>query len=366
MLFWIPLVFGGLALLLTLGILLVWRPTIDNSAENKLEQFPRVSILVPARNEEQNLPSCLASLLAQEYPQGLLEILVADDHSEDATMEVIQAFAGRDQRVRGIVVGKQLGKARGKANALAYLANAASGEVLVFTDADMYLPPKWVVSMVTEMDLQNLHLVAGHTIVQRSRGFLTFQRADWILGWGLIHLAEELGTKVTAAGNNMIVQRSAYQAVGGFESLEFSVTEDFALYHALCQGGFRAAHAKNSGCKAYTKPLLSFQELAQQRKRWLEGAKRLPFWLVGLLSLQVLYYPCMILSFLWQPWWASGIFLFKVVFQSFFIRKVAASMSSRVSLFELVSYELNSFWWTPYLLVRVLWPSRIAWKGRKY
>jgi chlorobactene glucosyltransferase len=102
--------------------------------------LPSLSVLIPARNEEATLAPCVRSLLAQEYP-GRLEVLVLDDHSDDATGRVAQELAQNDDRVRVLNGGPLLPGWKGKPNALRQLAEAATGDMLLLTDADCVFYP---------------------------------------------------------------------------------------------------------------------------------------------------------------------------------------------------------------------------------
>jgi chlorobactene glucosyltransferase len=109
---------------------------------------PSLSILIPARNEEATLGPCVRSLLAQEYP-GTLEILVLDDHSTDSTAQVAAELAAESNgKVRVLSGGELLLGWKGKPNALRQLAAAATGELLLLTDADCVFYPGALTAVV--------------------------------------------------------------------------------------------------------------------------------------------------------------------------------------------------------------------------
>ncbi|MGC8864955.1 MAG: glycosyltransferase [Bacteroidales bacterium] len=129
---------------------------------------PKVSIVVAARNEEKNLRQLLKDLQAQDYPSELLEIIVADDHSEDATALVAKNLPGvklvSPREVQQGFVGKK--------QALRAAASLASGEILLFTDADCRVKPGWVKAMVSAFENLDLQMVAGpvHMLGKGLRG----------------------------------------------------------------------------------------------------------------------------------------------------------------------------------------------------
>ncbi|MDZ7376900.1 MAG: glycosyltransferase family 2 protein, partial [candidate division KSB1 bacterium] len=100
----------------------------------KLRTTPKVSILIPARNEEQNIGKCLDGLTKQDYPN--FEIIVLNDHSDDNTLQVIQEHQKRDERIQSIN-GKDLPDGwLGKNWACHQLSQVATGDIFIFTDAD--------------------------------------------------------------------------------------------------------------------------------------------------------------------------------------------------------------------------------------
>ena len=103
---------------------------------------PRVSVIVPARNEEENLSRCLTSLLAQDYPD--LEVIVVDDRSTDGTGALVDRFREQDGRVKK-VTGRPLPEGwLGKSHAVHQGVAAATGEWLLFVDADTWIHPRGV------------------------------------------------------------------------------------------------------------------------------------------------------------------------------------------------------------------------------
>ena len=107
------------------------------------EFFPqkKVSIIIPARNEESNIGSCLASLKEQSYPLALLEIIVVDDHSNDKTAEIVKAFPLGN--IRLIRLAEQLSVEINsyKKKAIETGVDSATGEWIITTDADCVAGP---------------------------------------------------------------------------------------------------------------------------------------------------------------------------------------------------------------------------------
>ena len=127
------LVLGSLSLLL-LNYLLNLKTFRFPPTPTPITALPKISVLVPARNEEQRIRPCLGTLADSNYPD--LEILVLDDHSSDGTAELVLQQAKEDSRIR-LLKGRDLPSGwTGKAWACHQLAQQAKGDYLVFADAD--------------------------------------------------------------------------------------------------------------------------------------------------------------------------------------------------------------------------------------
>jgi 1,2-diacylglycerol 3-beta-glucosyltransferase len=331
--------------------------------------WPRVSILVAARNEEAALPRCLASLRALDYPASLLEILVGDDASTDGTRTVAEAalagFAGQYQVVS---IAENLGQARGKANVLAHLARHATADYFLITDADIALPPTWVPAMLRHA-APGVGTVTGLTVVEGGGLLARLQRLDWLMSLALIQVGTEAGQPMTAMGNNMLITRTAYQATGGYEALPFSVTEDFALFEAVNARGFGFRQLFEPAVRAASLPAGSWQALVKQRLRWLRGVAALPWHVqAGLIFFSGYWLAVLGLGLAGGLAWALAALALKMA--SHYALALAASRRaglSRLAWWLLPLFEGYSLLLTTHLtLARLLGRRGVEWKGRQY
>jgi len=201
----------------------------------------RVSVLVPARNEETNIEGCAQSLLAQDYPN--FEVIVLDDASEDRTAEVVRALAA-DPRLR-LLPGAPLPVGwLGKNWACHQLASAATGQLLLFTDADTRHQPRALADAVAALDAERVDFLS--VLPEQETRTWGERLVVPLLPWSQqtfhpIALLRRMRwpALTTAVGQYMLFRRPAYAAVGGFERVKDSIIDDCDLVRALARAGFR-------------------------------------------------------------------------------------------------------------------------------
>ena len=330
-------------------------------------EIPLVSILIPSRNEAENLPTCLDSLANLDYPLQNLQIILGNDRSSDDTEEILKAFADQHGHVKLVQIqGGDIIKMNGKANALSQMAKHATGEVLLFTDADCQVPSNWVKSMVKAWQNSGAGVITGITFIKADSIFGKMQGMDWWLSLGMVKVLSDLGFSVTSMGNNMLISKEAYLSVGGFEGIPFSLTEDFEIARNIQSKGLSLVQQVSKDNLISTKPQTKFLQFLQQRKRWMFGAMSLPFYWRLILAVQVLFFPGIILLFFLHPMLGFWIWITKVLIQGMFIYHFALKAEVKLAVFDFLLFEIYygiTSWST---ILYYFWPSKTEWKGRKY
>ncbi|PJJ52892.1 glycosyltransferase [Hymenobacter chitinivorans] len=349
--------FGIYALIL---LLLVWpRPALP-----RLTATPKVSILIAARNEEATIERCLRALAGLNYPASQLEILIGDDASTDDTMGVVQRFIADKPQFRLLPIRHRLGTARGKSNVLAHLCRAATADVFLITDADMALSPDWVQTMLAAAP-EGVGVVTGITTAAGSL-FGRLQGLDWLFGLNLIRVLTDLGLPITAVGNNMLVTRAAYESIGGYEALAFSITEDLQLFDQIVRQGWGYRNIITPSALGISVPQPTVLHLLRQRKRWMKGAVRLP-WQLGLLfSSYAFFYTVLGWPGLLPLQLIVLLYAAKVLCQTLFLVITLQQAGHRESLGVLLLYEWYLLLMSLAVLGYTVWPSSILWKERRY
>ncbi|HXF99802.1 MAG TPA: glycosyltransferase [Bacteroidota bacterium] len=232
-----------------------------------------MSVVIAARNEEQNIRTCLESVARLTYPKEELEVVIVNDRSTDGTEAIIREFTERYDFMKLVnAVPDHGGKLLGKANAVAQGITHTTGEILMFTDADCVVPERWVEETVKYYDRPEVGAVAGFTQLQARNFFQKIQALDWFVLFSIAAATTRLRFPVTAVGNNLSVRRTAYDAVGGYAGIPFSVTEDYALFHAITKkGGYLAKFPIDAATLVTSQPCSTLTELFNQKKRWFTG-----------------------------------------------------------------------------------------------
>jgi chlorobactene glucosyltransferase len=202
--------------------------------------FPFVSILVPARNEEKNIENCLRSLLAQDYP--FFEIIVLDDQSTDNTPIILQQLAGFLPKLKVIPGSPSPAGQPGKNWACVQLVKMAQGGLLFFTDADTVHQPRSLRSIVTAMLGEQADLMTGfpRQEMQSWGERLLVPFFSWAnLCFNPLWLAYRLRLPLlsNAVGQMMLFQRDAYHAIGGHAGVGASIVDDLTLARKIKAGG---------------------------------------------------------------------------------------------------------------------------------
>jgi cellulose synthase/poly-beta-1,6-N-acetylglucosamine synthase-like glycosyltransferase len=236
---------------------------------------PTVSILIAARNEERNLPQCLASLALIDYPADRLEICVIDDHSTDGTAAVIEEWKQRIPALRSFIPEAAKHGLLGKSNAIAQAVERSTGEIILTTDADCVVPPQWVRATVRQYTPE-VGCVCGYTLLRDSGVFGGFQSLDWAYVLTIASAGVGWGVPLSAVGNNMSFRRAAYDDVGGYARIGFSVTEDFLLFKAISyKTAWKVRYPVAPDTLVWSEACETVKELYRQRKRWGVGGKRI-------------------------------------------------------------------------------------------
>ncbi|HSR17823.1 MAG TPA: glycosyltransferase, partial [Ignavibacteriaceae bacterium] len=336
---------------------------------------PKATVIVAARNEEKNILKCLISLDNIDYPEGRLEIILVDDKSTDATGEIIDEFMCSRQKFKKIITKKEIGRLKGKTNALANALDVASGEIILTTDADCTVSPSWVKTTVLYYT-DNVAAVTGFTTQIVSDNFSGMQAIDFIYLLFVASGTINLGTPISCIGNNMSYRKSAYDEVGGYERLPFSVTEDFNLLNAIWKlRKYKIIAPLDKDALVVSLPCKSIKELFRQKKRWAVGGISVPIpgyllFIFGFVTNFCAFITPLVLLNFFSSFAAAGtwkyLVFFKIVIDFFVLYPIHNRLGILKNLKYFLAFELYCIIYVT-ALPFVLFSNRtVIWKGREY
>lgn len=345
-------------------LLLLW---LFQEKEADIDQqiFPVVSILVAVRNEEKNIKSCIDALLDLNYPSEKLEIIIGDDDSRDGSFTLIQDYSRKYDYISVNKIIENVPGLKGKANVLAQLGKRAKGEFLFLTDADIQVPRNWISEMLKGFS-EKVGVVSGVTGIKGEGYFSLFQCIDWIFALGMAKVVNNMGFSVTALGNNMAIKRDAYDAVGGYENIPFSITEDFEMLKQVQRKGYVGNQLFNKEVLAWSLAEHDFKNLLVQRKRWMKGAVQLPKAMVTILFIQAMFFPILLIVMVIN--FNLGLFLLiiKIFIQGLFINYSFSKLERNERPISLILYEIYSALLSLSLMLYYILPFSVRWKDREY
>jgi len=233
-------------------------------------EFPTVSLIVCARNEEQRLPRLLPALAQQDYPAGKLEICLVDDRSSDRTGELIAKFAAAHRHVIPLRMDDTLPNFAPKKRAIDAAIRGTTGEIILLTDADAEPGSLWIQEMARAFTPETV-MVCGYspytpreTFWQKILALEYFSHAAVSAG-GTGH-----GRPLTCTGSNMAYRRDAYFRLGGFDGIAHWISgDDDLLLHKMRVARIGKIHyAAHPATHAPVRPPGAWHEFQSQRTRY--------------------------------------------------------------------------------------------------
>ncbi len=323
---------------------------------------PLVSILIPARNEENNIGTLLESLLQQDYKN--LEIIVYDDLSTDNTAAIVNNYCFSDNRVR-IVNGIELPRGwLGKNYACHTLSQEAKGDYLLFIDADVVTFPKLITQAMAHLKKHQLSLLSifPQQIMHSLGELITVPLMTWILV-SLLPLRLTRDSKKpslsSANGQFMLFDASVYKQIQFHKLVKNVAVEDIVIFKELKRNRFKGHTILSNGqvkCRMYK----GFGEAAR-------GFSKNIFYFFGKSPIASFAF-AIITTFGFVPllFWLGGPFPFIWLAGEASIRLIIA-IATRQNGFKLVllaPLQQLAFFWILFIAYRVKILGNLEWKGR--
>lgn len=345
----------------------------DRSGSDKNEQRTFFSIIIAARNEENNITKCLQSLMQQAYPINKYEIIIADDASEDHTLQRIVEFQKSNPSCRlKIISGDDVHV--GKKQTLNKAVANSAADYLVFTDADCIVGVNWLNEMDRILTLRPLDMVAAPVLYTGNSIWCNLLNVEMASLQAISVSAVKMKKPLMCNGANVCVRKSIwlshYQKM--LEEPYPGGDDIFMMFSVMDTDYRRFYYTRSAEACVYTNPSNSWHEFIHQRKRW---ASKIFVWkrlyIKGLGFLVFSTNVILLLILLMSCWFDSirpaalNLFLLKAG-ADFFLTSTALPQFRRNDLM---------IWILPAFLINLLyvpfislfsWRSSYQWKGKTY
>lgn len=249
-----------------------WRRQPEFILPEHFEPSTKITVIIPARNEEENIATCVRSILANDYPKELYEIIVMDDHSADNTYEVVQSLDEPNVRclkLKDFLNGEVLNAYKKRAIEIA-IGNS-NGELIITTDADCIAERNRLRNIAALYETENPVMIIGSVKFVIDKSLLSvFQSLDFMSMQGITAAAHRLKLGNMCNGANLAFSKKAFYEVGGYKDIDHLASGDDYLLLMKMQNRFpgKIAYIKARDTVVSTAPQPTWKGFLNQRIRW--------------------------------------------------------------------------------------------------
>ncbi|KAF0198227.1 MAG: family 2 glycosyl transferase [Bacteroidetes bacterium] len=251
-----------------------------------------VSIIIPARNESLTIKRCLAGLLEQDFPKGLTEIILVDDHSEDQTHQIMSELSGETKEVKIVILS--LTHSTGKKAAIRLAMKFATGSFILCTDADCLHPAGWVSEMVRFFETKDPVFVSGPVLLTSGGNiFGRFQEFEFLslVASGAGSIGAEM--PIMCNGANLGFSAEAYGRLNG-DAMKSGISSGDDIFLMLgfkeVFGPSRVSFVKSRNAIVRAEAKRTMAGFIRQRLRWVSKSRayRDPFLILSAISVMLM------------------------------------------------------------------------------
>jgi len=228
-----------------------------------------VSVLIAARNEEENIARTLDCIVQQDFPKELLQIIVVDDHSTDKTATIVASYASRGVTLLSLNEGDKLNSY--KKLAISRAIAQASGEIIITTDADCRMGRGWLRTIVRCFEETRAYMVSSPVAYDEEKScFEQLQTLEflYLIGLGAAGIGNKNPT--TCNGANLAYRRDLFYEMGGFNGIDNLASGDDELFlHKVAEKyAAKIRFCKSKEAIVYTDAKATLSAFISQRRRW--------------------------------------------------------------------------------------------------
>lgn len=248
-----------------------WKAIPDFNISNTMP-VTKISVIVPARNEENNIGQLLEALKNQTYPAPLFEIIVVNDHSTDTTADIVRRFS-----TVKLIQLKEDNINSYKKKAIETGIAAATGELIVTTDADCIPKKEWLTTIAAFRQEKGSVFIAAPVVLDCNSTIIEiFQSLDFMILQGITGASVYKKIHSMCNGANLTYERKVFNEVNGFTSVDHIASgDDMLLMHKIWKLYPHKVHyLKSNDAIVSTRPMKTWKAFFNQRIRWASKAKK--------------------------------------------------------------------------------------------
>jgi biofilm PGA synthesis N-glycosyltransferase PgaC len=233
----------------------------------------KASIIVPVRNEEENIGYLLQDLYKQDLPESTFEVIIADDDSTDSTVKIVEEFKNKHTgfQLKLLKMTDDDESFAFKKRAIAEAIRNSSGELIITTDGDCRMGNQWLKTLLSFYDQEKPKMIIGPVVFHHEKTwFENLQTFEFLSLIAITAGAIRIGKPVMCNGANLLYEKKAYEDTGGFGQNAFASGDDVFLLLKFKKifGGKSVRFLKNQDSIVYTEAKKTPGDFFQQRTRW--------------------------------------------------------------------------------------------------
>lgn len=243
-------------------------PYVDDTHTNG-EIQSTVSIIIAARNEEDNIARTIDTILNQNFPKDKLEVIIVDDHSTDKTADIIRSYSDQGVKLLQLDVGDALNSY--KKYAINKAIEMSKGEIIVTTDADCRMGKDWLQTVVRYFEDHDCYMVSSPVVYSEEKTrFEKLQTLEflYLIGLGAAGIGNQSPT--TCNGANLAYKKALFFELGGFKGIDNLASGDDELFlHKVAEKyPAKIKFCKSRAAIVFTDAKPDLASFISQRKRW--------------------------------------------------------------------------------------------------
>jgi cellulose synthase/poly-beta-1,6-N-acetylglucosamine synthase-like glycosyltransferase len=236
---------------------------------SRSEYKTSVSVLIAARDEEKNIRATIESILAQNYPKHLMEVIIVDDHSTDSTAAIVSSYAKQGVQLLQLSESELLNSY--KKLAITQAIGLSTGELMVATDADCQMGPNWLGTIVSLYEERAPYLISSPVVYFKEGS--VFERLQtleflYLIGLGAAGIGNRQAS--TCNGANLAYRKDVFFELGGFKGIDnlASGDDELFLHKVAAKYPDKIEFCKSRDALVYTEAKGSLRSFISQRRRW--------------------------------------------------------------------------------------------------